>query len=56
METKINRSMRLTVVGIGYVGVTTGVALAYHNHHITRVYKDLEKRSMIREECVLSER
>jgi len=42
-------SMRLTVVGTGYVGLTTGVALAYLGHQVTCVDKDHEKLSLLRE-------
>ena len=31
--------MRLTVIGAGYVGLTTGVALAYPGHEVTAVDK-----------------
>ncbi|MHB8117579.1 MAG: UDP-glucose dehydrogenase family protein [Methanothrix sp.] len=45
----MNDSMRLAVVGTGYVGLTTGVALAYLGHQVTCVDKDREKLSLLRE-------
>jgi len=41
--------MRLTVVGTGYVGLTTGVALAYLGHQVACVDKDRDKLSLLRE-------
>lgn len=35
--------MKVTVVGAGYVGLTTGISLAYLGHHVTIIDKD-EKR------------
>ena len=35
--------MKITVVGIGYVGLTTGVCLASKNHEITCLDIDKEK-------------
>ncbi len=35
--------MRVCIIGIGYVGLTTGVALAYLNHQVTGVDRDLDK-------------
>ncbi|HAF70308.1 MAG: hypothetical protein H5U03_00320 [Clostridia bacterium] len=35
--------MRLAIVGLGYVGLTTGVALAYLGHKVVGVEKDEEK-------------
>ena len=35
--------MRVCIIGIGYVGLTTGVALAYLNHQVTGVDRDHEK-------------
>lgn len=35
--------MRVCITGIGYVGLTTGVALAYLNHQVTGVDRDLDK-------------
>lgn len=42
-------SMRLAVVGTGYVGLTTGVALAYLGHQVTCVDKDHNKLSLLRD-------
>src|SRR5664279_2735607 len=35
--------MRVTILGTGYVGLTTGVALAYLGHDVSCVDKDEEK-------------
>jgi UDP-glucose 6-dehydrogenase len=35
--------MRVTILGTGYVGLTTGVALAYLGHDVCCVDKDEEK-------------
>ncbi|RLA83560.1 MAG: UDP-glucose 6-dehydrogenase, partial [Deltaproteobacteria bacterium] len=35
--------MRVAIIGTGYVGLTTAVALAYVGHEVTGVDKDLEK-------------
>jgi UDPglucose 6-dehydrogenase len=45
----MNDSMRLAVVGTGYVGLTTGAALAYLGHQVACVDKDQEKLSLIRD-------
>ena len=42
-------SMRLAVVGSGYVGLTTGVALAFLGHHVVCVDKDTNKLSLLRD-------
>ncbi|MFV9510458.1 UDP-glucose dehydrogenase family protein [Tepidibacillus sp. LV47] len=34
--------MRVTIIGSGYVGLTTGVALAYIGHHVTLLDKNKE--------------
>ncbi len=41
--------MRLAVVGTGYIGLTTGVALAYLGHRVTCVDKDDRKLSRLAE-------
>jgi UDPglucose 6-dehydrogenase len=40
-------SMRVVIVGTGYVGLTTGVCLAYLGHHVTCVDKDPEKIALL---------
>ena len=35
--------MKVAIIGCGYVGLTTGVALAYLGHHVTGVEKDQDK-------------
>ncbi|MHB0998817.1 MAG: UDP-glucose dehydrogenase family protein [Armatimonadota bacterium] len=39
--------MKVTIVGTGYVGLTTGVALAYVGHDVVSVDKDQTKLSML---------
>lgn len=39
--------MRVTIIGTGYVGLTTGVALAYIGHEVTAVEKDQKKLSLL---------
>lgn len=41
--------MRVAVIGTGYVGLTTGVALAYLGHQVVGVDKDPRKLSSLRE-------
>jgi nucleoside-diphosphate-sugar epimerase len=45
----MNDFVRLAVVGTGYVGLTTGAALAYLGHQVACVDKDQEKLSLIRD-------
>jgi UDPglucose 6-dehydrogenase len=53
----MNDSMSLVMVGTGYVGLTTGVALAYLGHQVACVDKDQEKLSLLREgSCPIQER
>lgn len=40
--------MRVTIVGLGYVGSTTAVALAYLGNHVTGVEKDKDKLDALR--------
>lgn len=40
--------MRVTIVGLGYVGLTTAVALAYLGNHVTGVEKDKGKLDALR--------
>lgn len=40
--------MRVVVVGAGYVGLTTGVCLAYLGHHVTCVDTDPEKIALLK--------
>lgn len=42
------RPLRVAVIGAGYVGLTTGVALAYLGHHVTEVDKDLSKVKLLK--------
>ena len=35
--------LRVVIIGTGYVGLTTGVALAYLGHQVVGVDKDLRK-------------
>ncbi|MDO8587045.1 MAG: UDP-glucose/GDP-mannose dehydrogenase family protein [Armatimonadota bacterium] len=41
--------MKVTIIGAGYVGLTTGVALAYLGHEVIAVDKDPAKLSLLRE-------
>jgi UDP-glucose 6-dehydrogenase len=41
--------MRVCVVGTGYVGLTTGVSLAFLGHQVTCVDLDQEKVDMLRD-------
>lgn len=41
--------MRITIIGIGYVGLATAVALAYLGHHVVGVEKDHQKLRFLRE-------
>lgn len=41
--------MKVTIIGTGYVGLTTGVALAYLGHPVTGVDKDLNKLHLLLE-------
>jgi UDP-glucose 6-dehydrogenase len=40
-------SMRVAIIGTGYVGLTTGVALAYVGHEVVGVDKDLQKLELL---------
>ncbi|MDE0299822.1 MAG: UDP-glucose/GDP-mannose dehydrogenase family protein [Candidatus Poribacteria bacterium] len=41
--------MKITIIGTGYVGLTTGLALAYLKHRVVGVDKDLDKISLLRQ-------
>ena len=41
--------MKITIIGTGYVGLTTAVVLAYLNHNVSAVDKDDRKLSLLRE-------
>lgn len=41
--------MKVAVIGTGYVGLTTGLALAYLGHKVTGVDKDLAKLALLRQ-------
>lgn len=41
--------MKITIIGTGYVGLTTAVVLAYLNHDVTAVDKDQSKLSFLQE-------
>ncbi len=41
-------ALHVAVVGTGYVGLTTGVCLAYLGHHVTCVDKDPEKIALLK--------
>ncbi|GIW26059.1 UDP-glucose/GDP-mannose dehydrogenase family protein [Meiothermus sp.] len=42
------RAMKVTVIGTGYVGITTGVTLAYIGHEVTCVDIDPQKLALLR--------
>lgn len=41
--------MKITIIGTGYVGLTTAVVLAYLNHSVTAVDKDNSKLSLLQD-------
>ena len=41
--------MKITIIGTGYVGLTTAVVLAYLNHNVSAVDKDDTKLSLLQE-------
>ena len=41
--------MKITIIGAGYVGLTTAVVLAYLNHNVSAVDKDNNKLSLLQE-------
>ena len=43
------RSLRVAIIGTGYVGLTTGVALAYLGHHVVGMDKDNAKVEMLKQ-------
>jgi UDPglucose 6-dehydrogenase len=44
----MNQSMNVAIVGTGYVGLTTGVVLAYIGHKVISIDKDHTKISMLK--------
>ncbi len=42
------RPLKVATIGTGYVGLTTGVALAYLGHHVTGMDKDDAKVEMLK--------
>lgn len=45
----LEENMKITIVGTGYVGLTTAVVLAYLNHDVAAVDKDNRKLSLLQE-------
>ena len=43
------RSIRIAIIGTGYVGLTTGTCFAEVGHHVTCVDNDPKKVEMLRE-------
>ncbi len=41
--------MKIAIAGTGYVGLVTGVCMAYHHHHVTCVDVDTEKIGLMRQ-------
>ena len=41
--------MKITIIGTGYVGLTTAVVLSYLNHNVTAVDKDVSKLNLLHE-------
>lgn len=41
--------MKITIIGTGYVGLTTAVVLSYLNHNVSAVDKDKQKLSLLHE-------
>ena len=41
--------MKITIIGTGYVGLTTAVVLAYLNHDVAAVDKDNSKLSLLQD-------
>ncbi len=41
--------MLVCIIGIGYVGLTTGVALTYLNHQVTGVDRDRDRLGQVSE-------
>ncbi len=39
--------MQVTIIGSGYVGLTTGVCLSYLGHHVTCLDADPDKIKML---------
>lgn len=49
MKGESNESLNITIVGTGYVGLTTGVSLAYLGHNVTCVDKNPATLSKLKE-------
>lgn len=49
MTTESFQPLKVAVIGTGYVGLTTGVALAYVGHEVVGVDKDLEKLGLLQQ-------
>lgn len=49
MASESFQPLKVAVIGTGYVGLTTGVALAYVGHHVVGVDKDLEKIRLLQQ-------
>ena len=47
MQSGIFQSLQVAVIGTGYVGLTSGVSLAFLGHHVTAVDKDINKIEML---------
>jgi len=47
MQGENDRSLRVTIIGTGYVGLTTGVALAWIGHEVVCVDKDARKVELL---------
>jgi UDPglucose 6-dehydrogenase len=45
----LRKNMKITIIGTGYVGLTTAVVLAYLNHNVAAVDKDNSKLSLLQE-------
>ena len=49
MASESFQPLKVAVIGTGYVGLTTGVALAYVGHQVVGVDKDLEKIRLLQQ-------
>ncbi len=48
MQSGIFCPLRVAIIGTGYVGLTSGVSLAFLGHHVTAVDKDINKIEMLK--------